>query len=427
VIRAGAGDFTTGSARFGHDGHTGPPVTSTPMDELRAAHPFRHLDDRQLAVLAGRGGSRTAKAGEVVCRPGEDSDGMYVVISGRVTISRPDAQGHLVELGERGPGGSFGEPALLDPAPRSALVTAAEPSRFFVLSRPAFLAYLADEPEAMAALLSGLGSQLRLSQETLFAETVKEHSLQAQLHAGRYRALAQLVAGVAHEINTPLGIITTAASILAQDLAALVCDAGPITGPITDAIEAAELIRNNLGKATRLVERFKSLSTSQAITLVEDVDLTAVVDDVLALYAPKARASHLSIEVRDERTHPDQPWVGNPGSLAEALLNLLSNVERYAYPGQAGGRVEIVLAGDNGHLDVTVRDFGRGISPESLGRVWEPFYTTGRTIGGTGLGLAVVNNLVTDGMHGRAEIRSKVGEGTSVLLHFPRTPEEAHS
>jgi len=395
------------------------------MDELRAAHPFRHLDDRQLAILAGRGGSRTAKAGEVVCRPGEESDGMYVVVTGRVAISRPDPEGHMVELGERGPGGSFGEPSLLDPARRSAMVTATEPSRFFVLSRPSFLGYMAEIPDAMPGLLAGLGSQLRLTQETLFSATVKEHALQVQLHAGRYRALAQLVAGVAHEINTPLGVITMAASILAQDLAGLVCDAGPITGPITDAIEAAELITSNLEKATHLVERFKSLSTSQAITRVEDVDLTAVVDDVLALYGPKARAAHLSIEVRDERTRPEEPWVGNPGSLAEALLNLLSNVERYAYPGQAGGRVEIVLAGDNGHLDVTVRDFGRGISPANLERVWEPFYTTGRTIGGTGLGLAVVNNLVTDGMHGRAEMRSKVGEGTSVLLHFPRTPEEA--
>jgi len=330
----------------------------------------------------------------------------------------------MVELGERGLGGSFGEPALLDPAPRSAMVTATEPCRFFVLSREAFLTFMTDVPDAMPGLLAGIGTQLRLSQESLFAETVKEHALQAQLHAGRYRALAQLVAGVAHEINTPLGVITTAASILALDLRGLVCDAGPITGPIEDAIEAANLITSNLEKATKLVERFKSLSTSQAVTVEEEVDLTAVVADVLALYGPKARAAHLSIEVRDERAKPDEPWVGNPGSLAEALLNLLSNIERYAYPGQAGGRAEIVLAGDNGHLDVTVRDFGRGITPESLEKVWEPFYTTGRTIGGTGLGLAVVNNLVTDGMHGRAEMRSKVGEGTSVLLHFPRTPEE---
>jgi signal transduction histidine kinase len=394
------------------------------VDELRAARPFRHLTDEQLGLLATRGSSRTVKAGEVVCRPGEESDGLYVVTSGRVTLSRHSRDGRLIELGERGPGGSFGEPGLLDAAPRSALVTATEPSRFFVLSRKAFLSFMADVPDAMPGLLEGLGTQLRLTQETLFAETVKEHALQVQLHAGRYRMLAQLVAGVAHEINTPLGVITTAASILAQDLAALVCDAGPITGPIEDAIEAAELISSNLARATRLVERFKSLSTSQAITVEEDVDLTAVVGDVLALYGPKARAAHLSIEVRDERQHPERPWVGNPGSLAEALLNLLSNVERYAYPGQAGGRVEIVLAGDNGQLDVTVRDFGRGIPPASLEKVWEPFFTTGRTLGGTGLGLAVVNNLVTDGMRGTAKIDSKVGEGTAVHLHFPRTPAD---
>jgi len=394
------------------------------VDELRAARPFRNLTDTQLALLATRGSSRTARTDEVVCRPGEDSDGLYVVISGRVTLSRPGSDGVMVELGERGAGGSFGEPGLLDPAPRTALVTATEPTRFFVLSRKAFLGFMTEVPDAMPGLLEGLGAQLRLTQETLFAETVKEHALQVQLHAGRYRMLAQLVAGVAHEINTPLGIITTAAGVLAQDLSSLICDAGPITGPIEDAMEAAALISTNLTRATRLVERFKSLSTSQAITVEEDVDLTAVVDDVLALYGPKARTAHLSIEVRDERKHPERPWVGNPGSLAEALLNLLSNVERYAYPGQAGGRVEIVLAGDNGQLDVTVRDFGRGIPPASLDKVWEPFFTTGRTLGGTGLGLAVVNNLVTDGMHGTAEIHSKVGEGTSVHLHFPRTPDE---
>ncbi len=70
---------------------------------------------------------------------------------------------------------------------------------------------------------------------------------------------------------------------------------------------------------------------------------------------------------------------------------------------------------------MTVRDFGRGIPPEHLDQVWEPFFTTGRAYGGTGLGLAVVNNLVADGMHGSAEIRSEPGEGTWVYLRFPRT------
>lgn len=396
---------------------------SPPVDELRIADPFRTLDGDQLTALAARGDIRHAAAGQVVCRPGDESDGLYVLLTGRVLISRPGGDGSMVELGERGPGGSFGEPGLLDPAPRSALVVATEPSRFFVLSRPAFLAFMAEVPDATPALLSGIGRQLRLTQERLFDETVQEHAMQVQLHAGRYRSLAQLVAGVAHEINTPLGIITTAASILAQDLSALVCDAGPITGPIHDAMEAAELISSNLERASRLVERFKSLSTSQAVALVEDVDLTAVVDDVLALFAPKARAAGLTIDVRDERLDPKEPWVGNQGCLAEALLNLLSNVERYAYPPDSGGCVDIVLGGDDGRLDVTVRDFGRGIPPDSLNRVWEPFFTTGRAQGGTGLGLAVVHNLVTDGMHGSAEIRSSPGLGTTVRLRFPRTPE----
>ncbi len=400
------------------------------MDELRAALPFRNLDDEHLARLAEMGRIRSAEAGEVVSHPGEEPDGLYVVLSGRVRLSRSGGDGEPIDLGDRDPGDSFGEAFLLDPGPRAAMVTAIEPSRFFVLSRAAFLAFMAEAPEAMSDLLSGIGRQLRLTQEWLFAETVKEHALQVQLHAGRYRSLAQLVAGVAHEINTPLGIITTAASVLAQDLTDLVCDAGPITGPLQEAIEAASLISSNLARATRLVERFKSLSTSQAVTMVEEVQLTDVVDDVLALYAPKARAAGLVLDVRDERDDPTGPWLGNPGSLAEALLNLISNVERYAYPAGEGGKVEIVLADDEDHFLVTVRDFGRGIAHEHLDQVWEPFFTTGRSAGGTGLGLAVVNNLVTDGMHGSAELRSRPGAGTEVHLRFPRRPpvrQDQHS
>ena len=392
------------------------------MTELRQALPFRHLDDCQLRELSAHGTTREAGAGDVVSRVADPSDGLYVVLSGRVTISRAGPTGDTVELGERGAGGSFGESSLLDPAPRSANVATTEPSRFFVLSRQGFLAYLSCCPEAVPGLLAGIGTELRVLQERMFAEMVREHALQVQLHDERFRSLARLVAGVAHEINTPLGIITTAASILAQDLAALVEQAGPITEPVQDALEAAELISSNLTRATSLVERFKSLSASQAVAAVDGVELTAVVDDVVALYAPKARAAGLTVEVQDRRPDPTQPWVGNAGQLAEVLLNLLSNVERYAYPGHAGGRVEIVLGADRGSFSLTVRDFGRGIPGEDLERVWEPFFTTGRSLGGTGLGLAVVNNLVTDGMRGTVDITSQPGAGTAVSLRFPCHP-----
>ena len=151
----------------------------------------------------------------------------------------------------------------------------------------------------------------------------------------------------------------------------------------------------------------------------DEVDLTSVIEDVVALYAPKARAAGLTVEVRDRRPDPGQAWIGNAGHLAEVLLNLLSNVERYAYPGHGGGRVEIVLDADNESFSLTVRDFGRGIPTDDLDRIWEPFFTTGRTLGGTGLGLAVVNNLVTDGMRGTVDITSEPGHGTAVHLRFP--------
>ncbi|HTJ76230.1 MAG TPA: ATP-binding protein [Acidimicrobiales bacterium] len=390
--------------------------------ELRQALPFRHLDETQLTELAPRGAVRAAEAGEVVSEVGDDSDGLYVVLEGRVSIARPGPTGDEVQLGDRGPGGSFGEPSLLDPAPRSARVTALEPSRFFVLTRPAFLDFLAQCPDAAAGLLAGIGTELRVLQERMFAQMMREHALQVRLHAERFRSLARLVAGVAHEINTPLGIITTAASILAEDLAALVDQAGPITQPVQDALEAAELISSNLVRASTLVDRFKSLSTSQAVGAIERVDLTSVIEDVVALYAPKARAAGLTVEVHDRRPDPNQEWVGNAGHLAEVLLNLLSNVERYAYPGAGGGQVDIEVGADNGSLVLTVRDFGRGIPVEDQDRVWEPFFTTGRTLGGTGLGLAVVNNLVTDAMEGSIEIDSEPGAGTAVHLRLPNRP-----
>lgn len=393
--------------------------------ELRQALPFRQLDDAQLRELAGRGTTRTGDAGQTMCRVGEESAGLQVVLEGRVAISRPGPTGEPVELGDRGPGGSFGEPPLLDAAPNSATVVASEPSRFFVLSRDAFLAFLADRPDAAGPLLAGIGTELRIMQERMFAEMVREHALQVRLHAERFRALARLVAGVAHEINTPLGIITTAASILADDLAALVAQAGPITEPVQDALEAAELISSNLARATTLVERFKSLSTSQAVAEVDGVDLAAVVADVVALFGRKARAAGLTVEVIDRRPDPAAVWIGNGGQLAEVLLNLLSNVERYAYPDGRGGRVEIVLGAGDDAFHLAVRDFGQGIADDDLERVWEPFFTTGRSQGGTGLGLAVVNSLVTDGMQGTVDITSLPGAGTTVHVRFPCRPRVA--
>jgi signal transduction histidine kinase len=171
------------------------------------------------------------------------------------------------------------------------------------------------------------------------------------------------------------------------------------------------------------VESFKQVSARQVSGTVETVDVAHVVGDVLDLFKINARRAHLAISFADRRERPETTWTGTPSHLTQVLLNLLTNVERYAYPGGEGGAVEIELttAAVDGRpgIELTVRDFGRGIAPEHRAQVFEPFFTTARGRGGTGLGLAIVHNLVTAVLGGTIRVDSELGAGTCVTVALP--------
>jgi signal transduction histidine kinase len=118
-------------------------------------------------------------------------------------------------------------------------------------------------------------------------------------------------------------------------------------------------------------------------------------------------------------------WLGYRGSPSQVLLNLLTNIERYAYPNRAGGEVEIVIGADDTHQPpgfvLSVRDFGQGMPAQDVPRAFDPFFTTGRDKGGTGLGLAIVRNLVSDSLKGSVELTSATTAGTSVTIRLPRS------
>lgn len=105
-------------------------------------------------------------------------------------------------------------------------------------------------------------------------------------------------------------------------------------------------------------------------------------------------------------------------------MNLLVNIERYAYPNQTGGTVEIGLNVDDEYdppcFVLSVQDFGTGIPPENLSRVFDPFFTTGRSKGGSGLGLAIVHNIVTEALKGSIEVESELNRGTTFTMTFSR-------
>lgn len=255
-----------------------------------------------------------------------------------------------------------------------------------------------------------------------------EQLVRAEAENARHRSVAQMVAGVAHEINTPLGVINTAASLLTRWLAepVMVDLAKTPDGQMMaeDLAEATGLIARNASRAHRLVQDFKKVSVNQITDVLEKTSLAEIIAETSHLFQVTARSSPMAVEVSNTLPEPAGEWMGYPGALSQVLLNLLSNVQRYAYPEGVGGRVEISLETDPQDLDanyrITVRDFGHGIAPENLPRIFDPFFTTGRGKGGSGLGMSIVHTIVTAQMKGTISITSNVGEGTTVTMNLPR-------
>ena len=252
-----------------------------------------------------------------------------------------------------------------------------------------------------------------------------ERLIRDESESARHRSVAQMVAGVAHEINTPLGIIRTAADLITQAIASPAIAAltqTPDGKPVVeDLAEAGRLIERNALRAHTLVQDFKKVSVNQITDIKETVNLAEVVAETTHLFRVTARQSRMDVSIVNDLPGQRGEWLGYPGSLSQVLLNLLANAQRYAYAEDTGGRVEITLATDqHGGYRITVRDFGNGIPPENLARIFDPFFTTGRGKGGSGLGMAIVYNIVTVHLAGAITVESTVGAGTTVTVSLPR-------
>jgi signal transduction histidine kinase len=388
---------------------------------------FAHLTDAELAHVASMGKPLSLPADQIVFNEGDVSDSMYVVLSGQAKVFRRDNQGHEVVLLELTEGDYFGEFALLDDRPRSAAAVTLTACEFFVLDQSSFMSLLAPANAQMAQdVFAALVSRLRETSLKYVQDELAKQALQASMEIERHRSIAQMVAGVAHEVNTPLGIINTAASVIRERLNAVQLQAQTAEDQqaIEDMREAAHLIEGNIKRAHKLIEDFKKVSVSQITDTKEWMPLTEAVAEIISLFKVTARKANLVLELKDLLPEPSREWLGYRGYLSQIILNCLTNIERYAYPDGNGGTVELTLTASNYALPprftLRVRDFGVGIAPEHLPKVIEPFFTTGRHKGGAGLGLAMVYNLVTGPLHGQLDIASELGQGTTVTVTFPQ-------
>jgi signal transduction histidine kinase len=407
-----------------------PALDETP---IRAApRTLPHLSEFAQKLLSAVSESGTViplDTGRILFSQGDPGDSLYTVLSGQLRIYTRLDDGSEIELRRPGPGESLGELALIDGGARCETAEALTPCQLFALSREAFLAALPQSPGLLSTVLNNLVDHVRTTTEHLLRTELEQRALRAEMELEKFRALAQMVAGVAHEINTPIGIVNTAASVVRQRIGSIAASAPEAAGlaDFGDVREAVDLMTANIQRAHRLIASFKQLSASHCVDQRETLSLVALVEDVLGLFAINARRARLDVRVVNG-LHDGATWIGYRGILTQILLNLLTNVERYAYPGGGGGAVELRVAATTGKREavfvMSVRDFGRGIPAEEVKRVFEPFYTTGRDKGGTGLGLAIVQNLVTARLKGTVDVVSRLNEGTAVTLTFPKTIPE---
>ena len=394
---------------------------------------FAGLTPEQLKEVTRTGRTQFVPANTVIYKEHDPGDMFYVVLDGAVRIYISHKNDREVDLLRLQVGDWFGELDLLDGTPRKVRATTISPCQFFLWARTDFLNLLTKSPLITSRVFQKLSAKF-LRVDLFFGELrFQDERVRAQAEIQRHRSISQMVAGVAHEINTPLGIITNAASLLSEKLTQMAIPASAKdTGSKatqTALLQAAKLIQSNAARTANLVETFKKLSARNITSRKEQVDIASLTEETMELYRLQARKSKLQLEMVDDLGQRERIWDGFPEKYTQVILNLLTNIDRYAYPGGVGGEVVVKVSqqttpGKKTQFCVVVQDFGGGIPKEDLPKVFDAFFTTGRALGGTGLGLAIVHNLITSALHGTISITSEPGQGTRVEIQLPKIVQD---
>ncbi|SEI06954.1 PAS domain S-box protein [Tardiphaga sp. OK245] len=277
-----------------------------------------------------------------------------------------------------------------------------------------------------------IGQRKRSEQEMLKAKDAAETALRnlretqnSLIEAEKLAALGRLVAGVAHEVNNPVGISLTVASSLERKIALFgeeVARGELRRSTLTEFIEsnrdaAAQLVAN-LNRAAELIQSFKQVSADRNYSDQRVFDLADLTEQVVMSLKPGLRKQKLALSVDCK---PGLTMNSYPGPYGQVLTNLFLNSVAHAFPDGNGGSVEIkVQEAGNDHVEILFADNGVGMSPEVRRRAFDPFFTTRRDQGGTGLGLHIVYSIVTSRLGGRLHLQSDPGQGTRIQIILPR-------
>ncbi len=259
-----------------------------------------------------------------------------------------------------------------------------------------------------------------------------QRATQAELiRSEKMAALGRLVAGVAHEVNTPVGLGVSVASFLDQKTQKLhqAYQAGSVTQEdfedyIETARESCGSLLANLRRAASLVRSFKLVAVDQSAEQRRSFNVGIYIDEVLTSLRPKLKKTRHTVSVE---CPADLVFTSDPGVLSQILTNLLENSLVHGFDGWEEGHITVRVKVDNTVLVMIYTDDGRGMAADQLEKIFEPFFTTRMGQGGSGLGMHVVYNLVTQTLGGHIRCDSAPDKGMTVTLRLPLNASAANA
>jgi len=267
-------------------------------------------------------------------------------------------------------------------------------------------------------------SELEDSEKELRHSLTQLTQTQNQLvQSEKMASLGSLVAGISHEINTPVGIGVTAVTYLSECVSNLTKDIDAksltqtkMTAFLSDANHSCSLLTSNLNKASQLIQSFKDIAVDQTSEAVRDVNLASYLKEVITSLQPKLKRTQHRIEIEGD---DDIVIHCRAGALSQMFTNLILNSVVHAFDEIDNGIMTFTFRADDTNIYITYKDNGSGIDEKNLVMLFEPFFTTKRGQGGSGLGTHILYNLVTQSFSGEITAKSTLGEGLEYSIHFP--------
>jgi signal transduction histidine kinase len=367
-------------------------------------HAFPGISQLEMDELVTRSQVKNYPPKTILCREGKQEDKFYILLDGKVDVTKTINNSEERQLKELQAGDFFGEMAILHNAPRAATVISSSPVTVLEIDKENFDRVIQRSSTISAAMVREISRRLRENDEM----AIEDLKMRASELAEAYQKLAEqdlarreFLTRVAHELRTPL----MAAGGFLQLLQKGAISQDKLFGTI-------DTVARNIQQITTLVNDILFLQEMDLILpKFQPVDMNAVAHEVAEAYQDKAAGSLLTIQVNAAEKLPKIS--GDPKSLERALMALVDNAIKFS---PQGGQIEINLCEQDNYVVVDVKDHGIGIEPELIPHIFDRFYriekNTENLFSGIGLGLAITNQVIKQ-HNGRISIQSEPGKGST--------------